>query len=334
VLCGVFVLRVTPATYRPIDITHAQRAGVAAPIPTQASVLATLIYADLFDFPLTLDEIVRYQIGTTYSRQEIAQCVAEDPGVAPITGHDGRFYYLRGREQVCVLRDVRWRRSRRVWRRARKYIRWTARLPFVRMVAVTGALSMNNLGARPDIDLLVVARAGRVWLCRRALILQVRLARLFGDELCPNYVLSEARLGLDQQDLFTAHELAQMVPCYGSSVYRRMIAENKWAEVYLPMAFAQPTSGHMAQDDAPSIARRVFESTLSRPLFDGWEMWELRRLQQKLRPVIGSATEVVCSPDQCKGHTGLHRQSVLSRYADRLRTYGLYDTYSQFFTPQ
>src|SRR5437773_7637929 len=105
------------------------------------------------------------------------------------------------------------------------------------MVAVTGALAVNNVGKLPDIDLLVVAQEGRVWLCRRALIMCVRVARLFGDDLCPNYIISDQSLDLDQRDFFTAHELAQMVPLYGPGVYRRMIKRNPWAWRYLPCAF-------------------------------------------------------------------------------------------------
>jgi predicted nucleotidyltransferase len=56
-------------------------------------------------------------------------------------------------------------------------------LPFVRMVAVTGALAKDNVGQRVDIDLLIVAAPGRIWVCRRFLILAVRVARLLGDEL-------------------------------------------------------------------------------------------------------------------------------------------------------
>jgi hypothetical protein len=189
-------------------------------------------------------------------------------------------------------------------------------MPFVRMVAVTGALSMNNVGKVPDIDLLVVAQDGRVWTCRRALIGCVRLARLMGDDLCPNYIVSESSLQLDQRDLYTAHELAQMVPMSGLPVFRRMLEANDWAASYLPGAF-----GSLALNTPPQALRplqRPTEAVLRRPLFNPWEAWELRRMRAKLRPAIGTAAEVICSPTQCKGHTGFHRQTVLERYAERL----------------
>ena len=198
------------------------------------------------------------------------------------------------------------------------------------MVAVTGALSMSNIVGKPDIDLLVITQPGRVWLCRRLLILQVRLARLFGDDLCPNYILSSEHLELDQRDFFTAHELAQMVPLYGQALYRQMIEQNGWAARYLPAAFPVRTEPLASQSSKG--AKRFFERLLGARPFDAWERWELRRLRRKLAPLIGKAAEVVCSPDQCKGHTGLHRASVLTRYRERLEQLGIYDPFNRLLS--
>jgi hypothetical protein len=188
------------------------------------------------------------------------------------------------------------------------------------MVAVTGALAVDNIGARPDIDLLVVSTEGRVWICRRMIIALVRIARLIGDDLCPNYIISSSKLDLDQQDLFTAHELAQMVPLYGGTEYRRMIARNAWAYHYLPEGFGGIASG--APDRKVGPVRQLAERILSNKLLDRWESWELTRLQNKLRPLVGDAAEVICSPQQCKGHTGLHRQWVTERYRQLLSDLG------------
>jgi hypothetical protein len=337
-------------------ITEGERSAIAeGDLP--ASVLAAVVYADLFDYPLTTDELARYQVGTSYSRERIAHALRNDPDLQTLLVERGGLYSLRDRPEIAGTRVRRARSSRRIWRKARRYTWWAARMPFVRMVAVTGALAVDNIGAVPDIDLLVVARDGRVWLCRRALILCVRLARLFGDDLCPNYIVSEADLELDQRDFYTAHELAQMVPVTGEAVYRKMLGVNAWAARYLPSAFASndgprrrvrpqgvstkgvstkgvstkgvSTKGVNSRPEAGHLLQRAVERLLSLPVFDRWERWELRRLQTKLRPVIGAAAEVACSPSQCKGHTGLHRQNVMVRYRQRLGELGLDDRVSR-----
>src|SRR3954467_1047595 len=218
--------------------------GPEEPDALLGSVLSAVAYADLFDYPLTLDELVRYQAGSIACRDQIADLLATHPDLPTPLVEGSGYYSLRdGKRDLARTRRHRARRSAMLWKRAVSYSRLISRLPYVRMVAVTGALAVNNVGSLPDIDLLVVASTGRVWLCRRALIMLVRLARLRGDDLCPNYIISEDTLDLDQRDFFTAHELAQMVPLYGLEIHARMIEHNAWARDYLPSAF----------DDAPEL---------------------------------------------------------------------------------
>jgi len=282
--------------------------------------MCALAYADLFDYPLTAGEVAQYQIETSYSLAEVTCCLTdmtEDQGAVT---RKNEFYCLRGRERIFEIRHRRAADSNRVWSRAFLHARWVSRLPFVRMVAVTGALAMDNIAARPDIDLLVATTEGRVWISRRFIIGLVRVARMFGDEVCPNYIISSAKLDLDQQDLFTAHELAQMVPLYGGRLYRKMIEHNDWARSFLPEAFDK-SPGNISPIRISPL-RRIVEVILSRHIFDGWEHWEQMRLQRKLRPMVGDAAEVICSPQQCKGHTGLHREWVTKRFSERLRELG------------
>lgn len=295
-----------------------------------SAVLAALAYADLFDYPLTLEQVVLFQVGTSYSHDEVAQSLLELSRDGEAVTSSGDYYSLRGRELVFKIRQERQQHSALIWQRARLRARWVAMTPFVRMVAVTGALSMDNIVGKPDIDLLILAQPGRVWICRRLLILQVRLARLFGDDLCPNYILSANNLELDQRDFFTAHELAQMVPLYGRALCRQMIAQNRWAMRYLPAAF--PANTAPLAPNRSKGAKRFFERLLGTRPFDALDRWELKRLRRKLAPLIGKAAEVVCSPDQCKGHTGLHRASVLTRYQERLQQLGIYDPFDRLLS--
>jgi hypothetical protein len=300
----------------------------AGPKPSAAmdvapSILRTLAYSDLFDYPLTVEEIWRYQAGSDFSATLVAEALSCDPDLRARLSEDRGYFCLRGREVIFPTRKQRTEASRPVWRRARTYGRILARLPFVRMVAVTGALAMDNLGDRPDIDFLIVTEARRVWVCRRLIVGLVRLARLAGDDLCPNYIIADTKLDIDQRDLFTAHELAQMVPLTGGQLYNAMLECNNWARTYLPVAFREPLSLREAPARGP--VKRVVERILRIRALDRWETWEMKRLRGNLRPLIGDDAEVVCSPEQCKGHTGRHRHWITSRYEQRLAELGLAD---------
>src|SRR5262249_52352610 len=153
-------------------------------------------------------------------------------------------------------------------------------LPFVRMVAVTGALAMDNL-ADDDIDYLIITEPGRLWLCRALVVAVVRTAAMRGVELCPNYFLSEQALELEERNLFTAHEVTQMVPLYGMQTYQRLRELNQWTDAYLPNAGGPPRRVAPAELGRHR-ARRILERTLRSRVANPVERWEMRRKVRKL----------------------------------------------------
>jgi hypothetical protein len=267
---------------------------------------------------MTLAELTRYLIECPASEAEVARDLAENPALQAAVTHRGDYYDLAGRDGLPAVRRERAAESAALWRRAHRYAQWVQRLPFVRMVAVTGALAMDNVGQRVDIDLLIVAAPGRIWVCRRLLILAVRVVRLLGDELCPNYIVDTGHLQMAQRDLYTAHELFQMVPLAGYAWYARILAANDWAAPYLPNAVARPAP---SAGDSPRPRPRLqtlAERLLRLPLWAVWERWELGRMQRKLAASRSTNAEIVLTPYQCKGLVGAYRATVLDRFTQRI----------------
>jgi hypothetical protein len=112
-----------------------------------------------------------------------------------------------------------------------------------------------------------------------------------------------------------------MVPLAGAKVYRSLLANNTWASQYLPVAFREPFP--LFEPPRRKPVARIVERALQARVLDRWEAWEMRRLRGRLRPMIGEDAEVVCSPEQCKGHTGRHRHWITTRYEQRLSELGL-----------
>jgi hypothetical protein len=301
------------------DLSSAPPAA-APPSDLGRAILRTLVYADLFDYPLTCEEIAHYLMDCAATPAATARVLCDDPHLAAQIGSRDGFYFLRGREAVVAIRRERAAASARLWPRAARYTRLLRHFPFVRMVAVTGALAMDNVAGNPDIDLLVISAPGRVWICRRLLILAVRGIRLFGDEICPNFILAADSLALPQQDLFIAHELAQMRPVGGHAIYAEMLATNGWLGRYLPNA--RPWPDVDGAPERPHPLQHAAERVLGARLLERWERWELERLRRKLGADPTGQGEVACTPSQCKGHTGHYRRHVLRRYDERRAALG------------
>ena len=285
-------------------------------MPTlEQAILSTIAYADIYQYPLTWPEVHRYLAELKASPADVHASLDQMMQAGWLDCLAG-YYTLPGRTDLVFIRQFRRRTSANLWPAALRYGQWISRLPFVRMVAVTGSLSMDNAERGADLDYLVVTRPGRLWLARAMVILVVRLAALRGVKLCPNYFLSEDALALEERNLFTAHELAQMAPLFGMQVYARMRRLNRWVEDYLP------NLGESWQISASPVARtsifqRTGELILKNRLFDLLERWEMRRKVRKFSKFSDDHPEAAFDASRCKGHFDDHERAALEAYRER-----------------
>jgi len=288
----------------------------------EAAILRTLAYADVFDFALREPELHRYLIGRAATQRQVGEALAAMQG--RVVRRDGSVA-LAGRASLMDLRHERRRIAARTWPVALRYARAVGGLPFVRMVAVTGALAVGNATEGADIDLFVVTAPGRLWLARAATIAVVRFAAHEGMELCPNYFLAKDVLTTDSRDLYDAHELAQMVPVVGRAVYRRLRDANAWTSERLPNAVGPPYGGRAARPAALRRARPLTERLLRSPVGDAAETWERRKIERfRAEAAAREATqEARFGPDRCKGHLDGHAARIRSAYEARARSLGV-----------
>jgi len=301
---------------------------------TDEAILRTVLYADVFSFPMTEAEIHQFLIGHSATRDEVRAALDHSPWLAERVERVNGYCAVRGRAETTEHRHRRDSVSRALWPVGRRYGRIMAHLPFVRMVALTGALAMRNAsGSDDDIDFLLVTAPGRVWIARAFAVAVVRLARLLGVGLCPNYVLADTALLQSRQDLFIAHELAQMIPLAGFEVYRAMREANRWSDTLLPNAH-QPF--YAEEDVRPRglgrLIQRVGEVMLSGPIGDKLEHWEQRRKMRKFQAETdkpGSSAEL--DEQRIKGHFNDYGYPALESYYARLEDYDLADTVKEGF---
>jgi hypothetical protein len=289
------------------------------------AILHTVVYADLFDYPLTVQQIHRYLTGYGAPLTIVEEYLASDIKLSERLDSISPFWFLAGREHLARLRQEREAYSQILWSAARRYGHLVAALPFVRMTAVTGSLAMNNaVSAQDDMDFLIITREGRVWLARGLVLLVVHLARRLGIEICPNYVMAEQHLRLADPNLFTAHELAQLVPLYGRRTYLRLVESNAWLRHYLPNFSPQQVTAVETGNTARS-GQRLIEFPLGGRLGDALERWERERKIPRLRQIAAErgGTGATYSPDLCKGHVDDHGSAIYEQYLQRLAAQGI-----------
>lgn len=279
--------------------------------PLQGAILLSVVYADVFDYPLAAAEIHRY----CGMKVAYTTLYAEIQGFGFLR-QSGDFYTLPGRESLVALRAYREEVSSQLWTHALRYGRAIASLPFIRMLAVTGSLAVNNTESLADIDYFIVTEPGRLWTCRAFILALGRLAARKGLNLCPNYLVTTNALNFSDRTLYAAHEIAQMVPLYGLEVYTEIRRLNAWVADFLPNADGPPPMPAPVKwvESTPRL-RSAFETALRTPPVAWFERWEMDRKIRRLSREQGDSHESAFSADICKGHDQRH-QSRTQRLLD------------------
>jgi hypothetical protein len=291
--------------------------------PMEWAIMQTVAYADVFDYPLTVDEVHYYLIGIATDFSSVTKMLQHSQTINRLLGQADGFVVLKGRECLIDLRQQRARHASLLWPKAMRYGDWIAKLPFVRMVAITGALSVNNVEPGHDIDYLIVTSPGRLWTCRAMIVLLVRLASQYGDTVCPNFILSENAFLQSDQSLYTAHEIVQMIPLHGIEIYKRFRQSNCWTEIFLPNAKTFRTK-EIFQRNAnadlrkPDQLKRLSETLLNARYFKKLEEWEMARKVRKFSAQQGYSQEASFAMDYCKGHFHNHAFNTINALSIRL----------------
>jgi hypothetical protein len=281
--------------------------------PMAGAVLKTVAYADIFDYPLTADEIEKFLIGSSKTeglKEALTQMTADNKLI-----NADIFYGLPGRERIIKIRQRRRSSSHPKLKKAQRIAAVLRFIPWIRLVGVTGALAMGNCEEDDDIDLMIITAADRLWLTRGLLVTFLRLTGQYRrpgkikDRICPNLIVSEDALEFGERDLFTAHEIAQMRPIFErGDTYQKFIAANRWVKEFLPNAIT--SSKFKVQTSKFNSKFKIFADLL--------DFMERLSYRAQLKYMEGKKTIEVTTPSVIRFHPNDVRQKVLDEYQKRV----------------
>lgn len=220
----------------------------------EKSILSTIVYYNNLGQPLTMFEIYKYLIKPRsnedvfqvlregYSFTKVFDCLEKSDNLKSYIGHLNGFYFLKGRGHLVHRRIVKNRIGIKKWKTAKGVAKILQALPFIRMIAVSGSLAVNNTKKKSDIDLLIVVRYQRIWLTRALITIVIHLLRkrrhkhLTTNRFCLNHYITTESLHIPFKSLYNAQTYARLGLIYQKNeedIYSQFQQANEWIKSYL-----------------------------------------------------------------------------------------------------
>jgi hypothetical protein len=279
----------------------------------ELAVLRSVVYASLFDYPLTLEQLQQALIGVRADQETIAKWLPSSALLRSTIEHGDGLYFPAGRGDLIATRSRREALSRELLDRDRRILSMVSRIPFVRMVALSGSLAHLNAEGSADLDLFVITAPKRVWAVTVTMLL---LSKLMGvrRHVCMNYVVSEAALPIERQDLFSANQIIHLRPIFGGEVFARFVAANPFVRIFYPnfeLPKPQAPSPKPASEAVLSFGPAQLAERACRSLY----RWHLRR-----QAATWKSRDEVRLEDEClKLHTSSHRIQTLNKFESAMK---------------
>ncbi len=216
---------------------------------SQASVLRTLIYARIFDAGVRQSELGHLLLSPELLSPRQIKLAAGQLRRLGLVQQQLGWWYLAG-SPIKTDSQEKLIHSRKKLRLAKQEIAKFTWLPTVLGAAVTGSVAVGNANRDEDIDLMIVTRAGFLWLTRAAVSLilfaggKLRTRghnRLLTDKFCLNLWLDDDSLALPKQSLYVAREVVQMHWLLErQAISKTLITSNPWLTQYVHIRHVTP----------------------------------------------------------------------------------------------
>lgn len=293
--------------------------------PLERSIVQTVAYFDLFDFPLTYPELYRYLWQPPHTTTLSAVMVAARQ-LPQLIEHSG-FVMFKGRETLAETRQQRYVTSELKFNKRRRLLWLFSLLPGVQAIYLVNTMAYQNVRVTSDLDLLMIAQPKKIWAVRFYTTL---LAKLLGvrprpghtkDALClsffatPNGITQLPELRRNDEDALEGYWLAQALPIYDPNHTAEQMVDSQWLKTVLPHTL--PANIHFNRSIQHTWLHIVGHTLGQLILWNGilkqLQLWVMPKQLKQLAGPLESGI-VVLTDDVMKFHTRDPRPELQARW--------------------
>ncbi|TMI83611.1 MAG: hypothetical protein E6H10_07630 [Bacteroidetes bacterium] len=277
------------------------------------TILTTLAYFDIFEYPLSEKEIKSF-LGRSI-----------DDATNLVFLLDG-YYSLDNNQEKIYRRLEGNERARKLLPKASKIGSFLYKFPYVRAVAISGSLSKNYADKKADIDFFIITQSKRLWIARTILHLFKKTTFLFGrqDYYCMNYFVDGEALTIPERNVYTATEVITLLPAAGSLVMKKFFDANDWSKKWYPTYVPQRSLRVSNKTSAfKKIGEWAFNRSVGNTLDNFLFRWTTRRWKKKemlkLKNTKGKVMNLVTGKHFSKSDPGAFQEKIVGLYESRIK---------------
>jgi len=288
------------------------------------SILKVIAYFDVFDYPVNAMEL-RYFLDMPFTETAFTFALDQLQNCNTIYRFDD-LYSLRN-EYWLVERRIKGNQlAAKKLKKAASIAKFLVRFPYVKGIAISGSLSKNFAYKGSDYDFFIITTANRLWVARMFLVVFYKMANMvgFGKYFCLNYFVDEAALEIPERNLYTAIEIATLMPKQGRGIFAQFFEANNWVLDFLPNY--RPSHGEAAQEQrglVKTIAEVLLDTKLGTRLDAGlntfyksrWEKMMAEKKCAKNGFLFGS---YIAGKHMCKPIPYYFQQKILARFEEKM----------------
>jgi hypothetical protein len=288
------------------------------------NILQTLAYFDVFNYPLTNEEVRRFlpeKCNQLVVNEILYQLIKED-----IIYKLNNFYSLQNQPQLAEIRLAGNKRAIKLLKIARLAAKILSWFPFVQSIAVSGSLSKNFADEKADIDFFIITSANRLWIARTFMHVFKKLTFLAGKQnwFCMNYYIDEMKMEIAEKNIFTAMEIVTLMPMQGINCFKKFIEANSWTHNYFrEQIITNEKNGEIKKVVFRKCLEKIFNSSLGisiekRLMRVTDERWKKKTHQGKVND-HGRRLAMITNPHFSKPDPAIFQSKVLRKYQHKVK---------------
>lgn len=185
--------------------------------------------------------------------------------------------YYSLQEDIDKLIDVRLlkeKEAKKYYNKLPFFVQLIGKFPFVRGVAISGSLSKGVMYKDGDIDYFIITAPDRLWICRTLLVLFKKVFLLNSKKyFCVNYFVDENNLEIFDKNMFTAVEIAYLIPVFNAPLIEKLKINNDWTQDFFPN-FKHPLD--MSFNTSKRKTKKGVEIIFGNKWGDGLDLWLMK----------------------------------------------------------